>query len=38
MMDENAETKLKNCPFCGREVTTSVSAIRGLTQNRIRFE
>ena len=31
------EIKLKPCPFCGREVTTSVSVIHGHTQDRIRF-
>lgn len=31
------EMNLKPCPFCGREVTTKVSVIRGLTQDRIRF-
>lgn len=31
------ETKLKPCPFCGREVTTSVSVICGATADRIRF-
>lgn len=33
------EIKLKNCPFCGREVTTKVSVIYGTTTmaDRIRF-
>ena len=31
------ETKLKLCPFCGREVTTSVSVICGTTSYRIKF-
>lgn len=31
------KNSLKNCPFCGRKVTTSVSVIRGTTADRIKF-